>query len=214
MITAANMAGSDAAIRLAKKCPTLRRLSKSLTKLMRTKSGVAMVEFGLVAPIMVLTLLGLIEIVDLAMANRKVSNVTTSVADLVARVPSIDNQGVDDVFAAADSLLDPFEGTDLKLTITSIVADATGQAFVHWSERNVGDTPYIAGQAYTEKLPEGVLNANESLILTELEFAYGGAITSFFVDAYTMEDSYLARPRRSRTVLRCDDLNLEKPTCL
>ena len=185
-----------------------------IANLLRLKDGVAALEFGLVAPALVISLLGLIEIVDLALANRKVNNVTTSIADLVARVRSIDNQGVIDVFAAGDAMVDPFLGTDLMVTVTSIVADGNGVATVHWSERSEGDSPYIAGANYTAPLPENILAANQSLILTEIEFDYGGAITSMFVNAYTMHDHYYARPRRSRTVLRCDDLTLEEPTCL
>ena len=177
------------------------------------KKGVAAIEMALISPILVTSLLGLIEVTDVLMAQRKVTTMTNSVADLVARVSQIDDQGLEDVYAASGAIMQPFSADGTTITITSIVRDNNNNITVHWSHKNNGTSPHAQGSDFSGTLPSGVLPVNESVILAEIEYAYEGPPTRFLVGSINMTDQYIMRPRRSRTVLRCDDLGDDNPNC-
>ena len=175
--------------------------------------GVAALEMALVAPIMISMLLGLIETVDVLMVDRKVTTMTTSVADLVARVSEIDDQGLLDVYAASKAIMQPFSNVGSRVRVTSITRDNSNNILVHWSSSSTGTSPYTEGEPFPKSLPNGILGANESVIFAEVEYDYAGPITDFFFNAFMLENEYYSKPRRSRTVLRCDDLSAQDPVC-
>ena len=178
------------------------------------RRGTAAVEMAFIAPILVTLLLGMVEVVDVLLVDRKVTTMTNSVADLVSRVREIDSTGLDDVFAASEAIMQPFSGANATVDVISIVRDVDNNITVHWSDSSGGTPPYAQGAVYPEALPNGVLAVNESLILAKGSYSYGGPITNFFFSAFTLDTQYYAKPRRSRTVLFCDDLSLDDPTCV
>lgn len=85
--------------RMARKMRCARRT------LRKDKSGVAMVEFALAAPIFFTLVMGGLELANFALAHMKVSNIAMTVADNAGRKTSgIDEANVYEVFAGADSI--------------------------------------------------------------------------------------------------------------
>ncbi len=186
----------------------------ALKKLLRDRRGNAAVEMAFVAPVLVVILLGLVETVDVLLVDRKVTTMTNSVADLVSRVREIDPNGLTDVYSASEAIMHPFDGDDATIEVISIVRDTNDNILVHWSASSSGTPPYAQGVAFPEQLPTGVLAANESVILARIDYSYAGPITDFFFSGYTLDNEYFAKPRRSRTVLLCDNLSLDDPSCI
>jgi Flp pilus assembly protein TadG len=167
-----------------------------------------------IAPVLLIMLLGMSEATDVMMVDRKVTSVTSSTADLVARVREIDSEGLNDVFSAARAIMDPYPTTGiLSIKITSLTMDTYNNVRVHWSAATSGTSAYTTGSSYSKSIPQGVLAANESVILAEIEYAYPGPHTDFIWGPTTLTAKYYAKPRRSRTVLRCNDLSLSSPYC-
>ncbi|MBI1180462.1 MAG: hypothetical protein GC201_07870 [Alphaproteobacteria bacterium] len=189
--------------------------SGCLGRWLRDRRGVAALEFALIVPVLVIMLLGTSETVDLMTVDRKVTMVTSSAADLVARVREIDTAGLSEVFSAAESIMQPYPTSDGKLSIrvTSITMDSSNHKTVQWSAATAGTSTYSTGSSYSKSVPDGVLAANESVIMAEIEYDYPGPPTDFLIGGRTMKSTYYAKPRRSRTVLRCNDLTLSSPTC-
>jgi Flp pilus assembly protein TadG len=180
----------------------------------RDRRGNAAIETALIVPILAMMLIGMTEAIDLMMADRKVTSVTSSTADLVARVREIDSDGLSDVFSAAQTILDPYPTAGrLSIKVTSLTMDSYNNVRVHWSAATAGTSAYTAGASYTKSVPTGVLAANESVILAEIEYLYPGPSTDFILGPKTISESYYAKPRRSRTVMRCNDLTLSSPSC-
>jgi Flp pilus assembly protein TadG len=195
----------------AKSLGTVRRLV--LNWIIDVRATAAL-EFALVLPILLTFVLGTVETTDALQANRRVSAVTVAAADLVARVKAIDDGGIADVIAASRSMLQPYTSVGYRITITSIAADGSGDAIVHWTDTNTGESPHVPGQEYAGTLPTGILAPNESIVMTEVEYDYSGPVTSYLISGYTITEVYFSRPRLSRTVLRCDDLSSETPVCI
>ncbi|XUU60463.1 TadE/TadG family type IV pilus assembly protein [Erythrobacter sp. HA6-11] len=83
---------------------------KFLKRLQDAREGVAMVEFGLVAPILLLMILGGLEVVNYALSHMRISQMAMTVADNAGRVPtSIDEANIYEVFAGAQVIGEPLE---------------------------------------------------------------------------------------------------------
>ncbi len=79
-------------------------------RLQAAREGVAMVEFGLIAPIVLLLILGGLEIVNYALSHMRVSQMAMTVADNAGRVPtSIDEANIYEVFAGAEVIGAPMD---------------------------------------------------------------------------------------------------------
>lgn len=78
------------------------KFAKSASQLRRDTSGVAMVEFALALPMMLMTTLYGLEIANLAVTNFRADQVASMTADLAARVRDrIDEVDVNDAFVGA-----------------------------------------------------------------------------------------------------------------
>jgi Flp pilus assembly pilin Flp len=74
----------------------------ALRRLRRDQRGVAFVEFGLIAPVMLFLILGGLEVVNYALAQLKVNQIAMTVADNAGRVTTgIDEANIYEVFAGA-----------------------------------------------------------------------------------------------------------------
>ncbi|MFN3231531.1 MAG: TadE/TadG family type IV pilus assembly protein [Alphaproteobacteria bacterium] len=197
-----------------KKSDALAILIRRRRSMAKDRRGIAAVEMAFIAPLMIIMLLGLIEAIDVLLVDRKVTTMTNAVADLVSRVREIDPDGLTDVFSASEAIMDPFSGDDATIQIVSIVRGTDNATTVHWSASSSGTAPYASGVAYPKTIPSGVLAVNESVILASVTYQYAGPITDMFVNGFNLEAEYYSKPRRSRTVLLCDDLDLADPSCI
>lgn len=79
------------------------KAARLLVRLRRAQAGVAMVEFALAAPLVLLAILGGLEIANYALAQFRVSQMAMTVADNAGRVPTtIDETDVFQTFAGAN----------------------------------------------------------------------------------------------------------------
>jgi len=166
----------------------------------RDRRGVAAVEFAMILPAMIALYLGLVDVTQVLSASRKASGVASAVGDLVAQSISIDDAGMDNIFVAASAMLAPFDPNTLTVVVTSIDADADGNATVGWSDA-LNAAPRAVGAAVV--LPEGLIEPNASLIMSEVTYAYESAVSELVTGgAVNTEDIFYLRPRRSLFVGR------------
>ncbi|QIK77875.1 pilus assembly protein [Sphingomonas piscis] len=96
----------------------------SPSRLLRDTSGVAMVEFALTLPVLLLLVLGGIEVTNLAVAHLKVNQVATTTADNAARVSSkMDETDLDEIFVGAKTAGEAIGLEDKGRVILSSVQD-------------------------------------------------------------------------------------------
>ncbi|NWG46282.1 MAG: pilus assembly protein [Alphaproteobacteria bacterium] len=171
----------------------------TLARLWACRRGVNAVEFAIIAPFMLTLLLGTTELSNAMQAHRKVTAVTSSIGDLVAQAKVIDNQDIADVFSAGEAIMVPFDVTPLEMVISSVVADQNGQTKVAWSD-GYRATPRTVDSSYA--LPEGLVTANQSVIVAEVRYAYTSPLNKFIAGSMDMEDTFFLKPRRTTQVVR------------
>ena len=179
----------------------------SLLRLVRDKKGVAAVEFGFIAPLMVAMYLGVVELSLGLTADRRVTNVASSTADLISQNETVTEADLDAIFGIAESLLNPlnqnvFETSTLKIKVTSVFQEE-GETKVAWSHTFGGATADTPGDDYT--LPSANLTQDlSSIIMTEITYTHDSIFDYFIPAPIEMTDTYYVRPRKSLQVV-CSD---------
>lgn len=171
----------------------------------RDREGVALVEFAMAFPVMLVAYLGTVEVAQLVMVNRKVTQLTSALADLTARVQSVAPADVENIFDAGQTILMPYAPGNASMIIANLVIDGSGVARVCWSNQRNG-TALARGS--TVVLPDSVRVANTSVIMARASYRYTPAIGYVLTGAMTIGDNPIyARPRNG---LAGGTLNIEQ----
>ena len=84
----------------------------------------------LILPVMLMLYLGMAEVTQGVNINRKLTVLSRTVADITSRASDgIDNSEMDDIFAAALSVMAPYDASQVSIRLTSVVVrDVDGDA--------------------------------------------------------------------------------------
>jgi len=179
------------------------RMSSLRTLFARNRSGMAAVEFGLLVPILFIMFIGTLELGQAIGLDRRVSMVTASTADLIAREEEMDDARLDGIMQIVGHLLSPYDANSLQLGVISVKADSANPATtrVEWSYSHNGAT--VPTQCSTYSMPSGLLAPGASAIIVETRFDYEPLLVSHYLNsAVTLEDKATVSPRHS-----CVDYN-------
>jgi Flp pilus assembly protein TadG len=174
--------------------PSLLRLKR----LWRNQDGVSAVEFALIAPVMVLIYLGCIELSLMMRVDRRVTSTTAAIGDLTARLSTVSDADLSEIYQAARVMMQPYDVTDAKLRLTS-VSDNSGNLQVDWSE-NANWTSLAPGSSVS--IPTGIVPAGGSVIMAQVEYEYEGTFGFIIETERTITDTFYLRPRRVNQIPR------------
>lgn len=198
-------------------------------RFLRSRSGIAAVEFAFVVPIMLCMFIGTVELSQAITVDRRVTQVASSTADLVARQRSVTLTTLNGYMQIIDQLMTPYSATPLKLTVANVFTTTAQptQPKVCWlyhrnnTSSQGANTGISKGGNYTSAtggaLPTGVLDATggTSVIVVEVSYLYQpvllfnstptevrGAQVSSYIGAagITMRESFFLKPRLSASV--------------
>lgn len=163
------------------------------------EDGVSAVEFALIAPVLVIIYLGCIELSFLMRVDRRVTTTSASLGDLTARLASVDNKDMAEMFQAARLLMQPYDVNKAKMRISSIQATAAGVTTVVWSD-GYNMSSYAPGTPVT--VPSGIVTPGGSVILAEVVYEYESQFGSIVKNKQNISDSFYLRPRRVNSIPR------------
>lgn len=169
----------------------------------RSRSGLAAVEFALIAPVMILLFFGVLEGSAAYSTNRKVLMSANTLADLVAQETSITKDSLDDLFVGMEDVIDP---RDINVTfrVVSVYLDtATNEVKIYWSRDSNNAVPYAAGTVYPGDVDASLLSDAASLIIAEASYDYASPISQKVIGAFTMNRTATRWPRLSAKVQFC-----------
>ena len=172
-----------------------------LKRMRRSASGVAGIEFGFIAPVLAILLVGTIEICSALACREKVISLAANVSDIIAMTSSVSATDITNAYSAGSAILYPFPIGTTTIVISSIkYSAATGLNTVDWSRAQNG-TALTQGSVVTT-VPAGVIAATDgaSAILVTVTYPYTSPIGKFIVGTLYMGDSFYARPRQSLSV--------------
>ncbi|WP_349359357.1 TadE/TadG family type IV pilus assembly protein [Stappia sp.] len=175
----------------------------------RDRRGVAAVEFALVLPFMLLLFLGMIDMNSALTVDRKVSQATQSLADLVSQTDRLTNAQINDLLRVSEAVLDPYPSAPLKLVVASIRIHDVNKPRVEWS-RASHTAAWATNTAPPIQIPDALTQQKGSyLIVTHASYAHRPSFAAilkdvFDTDTITLEDTYFMRPRVSTSVTCCN----------
>lgn len=152
--------------------------------------GVAAVEFAIIAPVLIALYLGLAELCQGYMAQKRASHVASQVADIIAQADVVTRDQIDDTFAISALVMNPFPSSDLTMTVTGVTRGTDGTARADWS-RTQGGT--VRSGAVT--IPAGLIENGESIILAEATYAYRSPLGQLLPGVTNFRSTYYLRPR-------------------
>ena len=85
--------------------------------------GTIAIEAAIILPVLLLIFLGMVEFGQAFTVKRRVQNVASSTADLVAQSQTVTTAQLNDIASIGAQLMLPFSSTGIALTITSVAED-------------------------------------------------------------------------------------------
>jgi Flp pilus assembly protein TadG len=183
----------------------LRRFPRLAAAIRRSRwlsdeAGVSAVEFALLLPFMLTLFFGGVELTEALTIDRKVTHVTSTLADLVTQSKTITSTDMTNILDAAAAVISPYSASGLKMVISQVKIDANGSATVDWSQaRNT--TALTKGSSVT--LPSAVKDKNTYLIMSSAHYAYTPAIGYVITGTLDLHDQFYLKPRISSVIACC-----------
>ena len=159
--------------------------------------GISSVEFALLLPLMLTMYFGTLEVTDAISADRQITLVASTVANIASQYTQVSNSDVSNILGAASQVLAPFPASNATVTLTSVLIDQNGNATVDWSATLNGTTR--SGNV-TSSIPTALRVANTSVLWGEATYSYKPIIGYVVTGTLTMGNQIFARPRMSNCV--------------
>ena len=170
-----------------------------LARLLRDRTGGALIELAAVAPVLVLLTMGGVEVARLALLHQKLDRVAASLGDLVSQADGISAAQVDQLFAAVAPVAWPFTlGADGVVIVTSL-GEAGGAVQVNWQRQGGGtlaENSAFGAAGATATLPDGlVMRSGDTLIAAEVWFDFRPVLFAAVAPPARLYHRALFRPR-------------------
>ncbi|MFI5011495.1 MAG: TadE/TadG family type IV pilus assembly protein [Hyphomicrobiales bacterium] len=183
-------------------------------------SATAAIEFALVLPIMLTTYLGSVEVGEGVTADRKLSNLALTLANLTARsAGALQDSDLNSIFNAGAAVLAPFDYTQAGMVVTSIVFDTANppNAYVVWSSATgpgaTAMTPSCSANLSTTLVPNSIRTSNGSVILGQATFPYKPAIGYVVTGTINLSEANFMVPRNVSSVPRTNSGGVTYSKC-
>ncbi|MDX2308902.1 MAG: TadE/TadG family type IV pilus assembly protein [Hyphomicrobium sp.] len=176
-----------------------RRLTGSLH---RDRRGVAAVEFGIIAPVLLVMLVGVVEVTRAVSIDRRFGQVTSMVADLVAREENMTAANLNAIYGIVEHIMGVWGTSGLKLQIIPVKANPTNKdirlVYARTTNRpSYGGASQLAYCASYTKLDADMLAAGTSVIVVEAEYTYKPLLIDSIFPEQTWYDRATLAPRNS-----------------
>ncbi|WP_374655092.1 hypothetical protein [Dongia sp.] len=147
--------------------------------------------------------LGTFEVPRFLLIGQKMERASASMADLIAQIdPSLGNEQakIDDLFEAANGLMEPYDLTTEGRVIITSLSNPTGDAEeIAWQQMSPGAfsaASKIGEPGGTPVLPGGlVVREGENIIAAEIVFKYTPLFGSMIFEERTLYSRSFTRPR-------------------
>ncbi len=164
-------------------------------------AGLAAVEFGLIAPIMLIMLIGTIEVSRAISMDRRFGLATAMVGDLVAREEDMTADNLNAIYGIVEHVMEPYESSALKISVVPVKAasdDKTNtKVYAGTANRPSYNGMSAPGTCSGYGLTAGLVDQGESVIVVESSYDYTPLIVNDFIAAKTWTDKSVLSPRNS-----------------
>ena len=176
-------------------------MKKIAQRFLQQQDGVAVIEFALCAPVLLLLLLGSVEATRFLLINQKEEKIAFTVADVTAQSTDLTTAGLDQLLAATGDMMDPyaFEPNGIVM-ITSVTKSVGGNPVVNWRHTGggqlTGQTSHVGDVGAQATLPAGfTMNDRDNIIIAEVFYRFTPIWAEDLFGATTLYKMSLYKPR-------------------
>jgi len=210
-----------------------RRVGAIAAHLRATLSGFAVhatataaVEFAMVLPVMLIVYLGSVAVGGAVTADRKLSNLSLTLANLTARATAaLQDSDLNGIFNASAAILLPYDSTQAGMVVSSIVFDTpvpagsrTPNAYVVWSTASgtgaTALTPSCLTNLSSTLVPNNIRTPGGSVILAQAVFPYRPVVGYVISGTINLSENDFMVPRNMSSVPRTDSSGTTHSTCV
>jgi Flp pilus assembly protein TadG len=166
--------------------------------LFRARSGATAVEFALLLPFLLTLYLGGFELTRGLSTYRKLTDTTTEIGSIVSQYPTLSAANLASIFGASTQIMQPYSAANLKIVLSEVSTDASGNPTVTWSQGYNGGAPLVVGSAVS--MPPGLALPSTSYVLVQTSYIYSPTIGAAFVPSIPLSDSIYMLPRQSSSI--------------
>jgi Flp pilus assembly protein TadG len=191
-----------------------RPLRKLARRLKRDQEGVAAIEFAMIVPIMAAMFIGAVELSQAITVDRRVTQVASSTADLVARSEKqISQTEITDIMKVGGYLLKPYSQDPIQIIVRNVTSSPTNAAVAKESwqctYKGTGLTQTCACTSNNYTLPGNLVTTNDSVVVSEVTYNYKPLLFDFFMKkaaggstgTYPMKETIYLKPRGQAAML-------------
>ena len=173
----------------------------------RGEKGLAAVEFALILPVLVTMLFGMGELSLAVFCRTDITQIASTVADLVAQESTVASSDLSNVYNAANTILYPYypnlSTSKPTIRITSVNFDTTTNSTtvgkVAWTCSQAGNgtlSPAARTVNSTVTFSQPLLSSGGSVVMVEVAYAYASPTTQVIAGSYNMTNQFYTKPRR------------------
>ncbi|MGZ2487463.1 Flp pilus assembly protein TadG [Rhizobium pisi] len=188
-----------------KRSPSFFRLARTrIRRLARDRSAASGVEFALVLPILVMLLFGTVDLGHALTVSRKIDEIASSMGDMIAQQSTWTKSDVAKLLSGASFILQPYDTSQLTITVAVDDVDSSGKAMVNWSASFNTSAP-ASGTASAIDIPAQIQDAGVQVVLTRVQYKLTTPVSAFFSNftgqnGYSFDHHFFNRPRVSDTI--------------
>ena len=176
----------------------------SLLSYMRSRSGLAYLEFAVTLPFLLALMLGAVEVTRYVLITQKVEKTSMTISDLVAQSTTIKTSDLDNIFLAGPQVMEPYSfnknGYIIVTSVTQTGAETpANQPIVQWQYAGGGsmvETTHIGAAGAKAVLPAGfTLNDKDNIIITEVFYQFTPLLNTMIYKNMLLYRMSVFRPR-------------------
>ncbi len=172
-------------------------LARWWQRLAANRSGIAAMEFAVIAPMLIVVFLGGFQTLDAAMVYRKVTDTTVELANITSQYTTMSQTDVNTVLGAAATIMAPYPTVAMSIVLTEVTTDSNGNATVTWSQAFQGTA---LAQGSTVNMPAGFDTPNTSYILVQSSYQYTPTVGTSIIGPIPISKEVPMLPRASASI--------------
>ncbi len=174
-----------------------------LTQYWHNQRGVAVIEFALVLPMLVLLILGSVETTRYILLHQKMDKTAATMSNVVAQLAAVNEEVITQFMDSADLLMDPFnmDGSNARIFISSVTCcygPDNDETRVSWQRFDGGleIASKIGAEGAIANMPGAFeLELGENVIIAEMYYNYDFLIFPDVISPGVLYKRFLFRPR-------------------